>query len=272
MILAVAILDQAGRQLGGFLPRLGGALLLLVGGLVLAALFGRVVRRSLEKVGLDRLAERWGVPPILERAGLGASLARLFGLAVRITITVVSVFAALSLLGLQFLSESLNAGVLFLPKLLLGGLLLLAGLVIAAFVRERAERTSVQLDLPIAIGPIVQGLVIAIFAITAAAQVTVSIALLMVILAIGLGALAATLTLAFGLGTREIARALSSARYTRAAYRPGQTIRVNGMRGRIERLEATAAILSADGETIRVPNHVLVEEVVVIEEGAEPGA
>jgi small-conductance mechanosensitive channel len=270
MTLAVAILDQAGRQLGGFLPRLGGALFLLIAGLIASRLIGRIVRRSLERLGLDQLAERWGVPAILERAGLGPSLSRIVGVALRITIAAVAVFAALSLLGLQFLSESLNAAVLFLPKVLLGAALLLLGLVLGAFVRERVERTSAQLDLPIAIGPIVQAVVVAIFAITAAAQVTVSIALLMVILAIVLGAVAATLTLAFGLGTRDLARALSSARYTRAAYRPGQTIRVGGMRGRIERLEATAAVLSAEGETIRVPNHLLVHDVVVIEEPTEP--
>jgi small-conductance mechanosensitive channel len=266
MTSAVTILDQAARQLGGFLPRLGGALFLLVAGLLVAWLLGRIVRRGLQSAGLDHLAERWGVPEILERAGLGPSLARLVGLAVRITVTVVTVFAALSLLGLQFLSESLNQGVLFLPKLLLGLGLLLTGLVVAAFARERAERTGAQLDLPIAVGPIVQGVVIAIFAITAAAQVTVSIALLMVILAIGLGAVAATLTIAFGLGTRDIARALSSARYARAAYRPGQTIRVGDVRGTIERLEPTATVLRTGTETIRVPNHLLVEEVVVIED------
>lgn len=266
MTPAITILDQAARQLGGFLPRLGGALFLLVAGLFLAWLLGRIVRRGLQGAGLDDLVERWGVPEILERAGLGRSLARLAGLAVRITVTVVTIFAALSLLGLQFLSQSLNQGVLFLPKLLLGLGLLLAGLVVAALARDRVERTSAQLDLPIAIGPIVQGVVIAIFAITAAAQVTVSIALLMVILAIALGGIMATLTLAFGLGTREIARALSSGRYARAAYRPGQTIRVGDVRGTVERLEPTAMVLRAGRETIRVPNHVLVEQVVVIED------
>jgi len=117
MILAT-VLDQAGDQFGGFLPRVGGVLLLLVVGLILVRILARIVRRALQMAGLDSTADRLGFADVLERAGLGRSLAHVIAVAVRIFLTVVVVFAALSLLGMQFLSQSLNEGVLFLPKLL----------------------------------------------------------------------------------------------------------------------------------------------------------
>ena len=40
--LAITLLDNAQESLGGFLPRLGGALLLLLVGLLVAALVGRL--------------------------------------------------------------------------------------------------------------------------------------------------------------------------------------------------------------------------------------
>jgi len=46
MILAT-VLDQAGDQLGGFIPRLGGALLLLLVGIVVARLVARLLGRGL---------------------------------------------------------------------------------------------------------------------------------------------------------------------------------------------------------------------------------
>ncbi|MGI8659981.1 MAG: mechanosensitive ion channel family protein [Thermoleophilaceae bacterium] len=48
-LLAVTVLDGAGEALGGFLPRLGGALVLLVAGLLVARLAGRLVRGGLER-------------------------------------------------------------------------------------------------------------------------------------------------------------------------------------------------------------------------------
>ena len=248
------VLDEAGNQLGGFIPRLGGALFLLLVGIVIARLLARLLRRALRMAGLDSASERWGVADVLARAGLGRSLAHVLAVALRVSITVVVVFAALSLLGLQFLSQSLNEGVLFLPK------------VLAAFVRERVDRTSTQWDLPIPLGPLFQGVVLAIFVITAAAQLTISIALLMVLVAIVLAAAAAPFAIAFGLGGRDVARALSAGRYVRASFEEGQTIRIDGVRGSIERIEPSATVLRTPSERIRVPNHVLISETVVIEE------
>jgi small-conductance mechanosensitive channel len=268
MILAT-ILDQAGDQLGGFLPRLGGALLLLLIGVLLARLFARLLRRGLRMAGLDSTADSWGVADVLDRAGLGRSLAHVLAVAVRISLTVVVVFAALSLLGLQFLSRSLNEGVLFLPKVLAALALVLIGVVLAAFVRERVDRTATQWDLPIPLGPVFQGVVLAIFIITAAAQLTISIALLMVLVAVLLAAVAAPFALAFGLGGRDVARSLSAGRYVRTAFSEGQVIRVDGIRGTVERIEPSATVLRTDTERIRVPNHVLIGQTVVIEEPDE---
>jgi small-conductance mechanosensitive channel len=267
------ILDEAGTQLGGFIPRLGGALLLLVVGIIVARVVARLLRRGLRMAGLDSTAERYGVADVLERAGLGRSLAHVLAVAVRISLTVVVVFAALSLLGLQFLSRSLNEGVLFLPKVLAALALVLIGVVLAAFVRDRVDRTATQWDLPIPIGPVAQGVVLAIFIITAAAQLTISIALLMVLVAILLAAAAAPFALAFGLGGRDVARSLSAGRYVRAAFDEGQVIRVDDIRGRVERIEPSATVLRSGTETIRVPNHVLIDRTVVIEdEGGEDAA
>jgi small-conductance mechanosensitive channel len=260
------ILDQAGNQLGGFIPRFGGALLLLVVGIVVAHVVARFVRRGLRMAGLDSASERYGVADVLERAGLGRSLSHVVAIAVRITITVVVVFAAVSLLGLQFLSQSLNEGVLFLPKVLAALALLLVGVVLAAFVRERVDRTATQWDLPVPLGPVFQVVVLAIFIITAAAQLTISIALLMVLVALVLAAAAAPFAIAFGLGGRDVARSLSAGRYVRASFEEGQTIRIDSVRGSIERIEPSATVLRTPTERIRVPNHVLISETVVIEE------
>ena len=262
------VLDEAGNQLGGFIPRIGGALLLLVVGIILAWVVARLLRRGLRMAGLDSTAERYGVADVLERAGLGRSLSHVLAVAVRISLTVVVVFAALSLLGLQFLSRSLNEGVLFLPKVLAALALVLIGVVLAAFVRDRVDRTATQWDLPIPIGPVAQGVVLAIFIITAAAQLTISIALLMVLVAILLAAAAAPFALAFGLGGRDVARSLSAGRYVRAAFDEGQVIRVDDIRGRVERIEPSATVLRSGTETIRVPNHVLIDRTVVIEDAA----
>ncbi len=270
-MMATAVLERAGDQLGDFLPRFGGALLLLIAGLILAAVLGRLVRSALTRLGLDRLVERWGVPDTLALAGLGRSPSGLIGIAVRISITVIAIFGSLSLLGLRFLSDSLNEGIIYIPRLLTGILLVFVGIVLGAQVRAWAERTSAQVDFPVAIGPIAQGLVIAVFGLCAAAQIGVALAPLTAIFGIVLVAVAVTLALAFGLGSREIARALTATRYARADFTAGDTIRLGELRGTIEQIDSAATTLRSGNERIRIPNHLLIEGVVIVESSDPTG-
>ena len=263
---AVTLLEDAQEELGGFLPRLGGALVLLIVGLLVAALLGRLARRALEGVGVDTLAERWGVARVLERAGLGRSLSKLLGRVLRIALSLVVIFAALSLTGLQFLSDALNEAVLFLPNVLAAGALLLAGVVLGGLAREWVDRVAYQMDLPVPLGRIAQVAVIAVFAITAAAQVAVSTAILMVLVALLLATAGSTFALAFGLGGRDIARELNAGRYLRTAYQTGQVISFGDVRGRIESIETAATVLRTEEGTVRVPNNMLLGSVVTVHE------
>jgi len=79
VMAATTILGRAGETLGVFLPRLAGALALLVIGVLVALVVGGVVTRALRGLGVDDLAERGGVHDVLARAGLGRSLAAVLG-------------------------------------------------------------------------------------------------------------------------------------------------------------------------------------------------
>jgi small-conductance mechanosensitive channel len=260
-----SVLNRAADAVGAFLPRLGGALALLIIGLLLTRLLTRLLIKALQAAGVDRLADRWRIHDVLDSAGLGRSLARVIGIAVRIAVSIVVVFAALSLLGLQFLSQSLNQGVLALPKLMIAAALILAGVVLAGFARERVDRLTYQLDLPIPLGAFAHATVLAIFFIAAAAQLAISALALLILLAILLAGAAATVALAFGLGGRDVARALSAGRYVRSDYAVGQEIAIGEVRGRITAIEGTSTVLdTGQGRRVRIPNHMLMEMIVTV--------
>jgi small-conductance mechanosensitive channel len=264
------VLDRAGDTVGDFLPQLAGALLLLVLGLLIAWMLGRLTRRALTAAGLDELAARWRVDETLARARLGRSLARLAGAAVRITVSIVVVFAALTLLGLEPLSQSLNEAVLFLPNLLVASALVLAGVVLAGLARERVDRLSYQMDFAVPLGQLAQVSVLAVFGLMALAQLKVSAGILFAVVVILLAAAAATFALAFGLGGREVAKALNAGRFVRGAFNVGQTISVGGVRGEIISIDPEATVIGTAEGSVRVPNHLLVESVVTVHAPRRP--
>jgi small-conductance mechanosensitive channel len=272
--LAATIIDRAEETLGESLPRIGGALLLLVLGLVAAWLLGRLTTSALRAVEIDSLAERFGVHDVFERVGLERSLARLLGRVVRVMVAIVVVIAAVTLVGLGALSTSLNEAVLFLPKLLVALALVLIGVIVAEFVRDRIDLVADQMALGVPLGRAVQAVVLALFVLTGLALLGIPTEILTAMIGVVILAAALTLSLAFGLGSRDVARQLSAGRYVGAAFAIGQTISIDDVSGEIVALETAATVLrTADGRIVRVPNHLLLESIVTVQrpEGSPSG-
>ena len=65
---------------------------------------------------------------------------------------------------------------------------------------------------------------------------------------------------------------LAAGRYVNGAFEVGETISFGDVIGRITAIDPTATLLdTADGQTIRVPNQLLLEPVVIRRRTSEPG-
>lgn len=264
-LFAASVLERAGETLGDYLPRLGGALAVLVVGLLIVRLLARGLRGLLARAGVDRIAERAGVHDVLARAGLPPSLSRVAEVAVRVALTVVVFLAALSLLGLDQLNDAINQAVLFLPKVLAALALVLAGAVLGSLARERVERTAYQMDLRGPLGPAAQWFVMGVFWILALAELGIPTSILTVLAAVAAAGVALTGALAFGLGGRELARDMSAGRYVGSAFSVGQEITIRGHRGQIVAIEGASTVLdTANGASVRIPNHLFLESDVLV--------
>ena len=77
--MMAAVIQRAGDQLGDFLPRLAGALILLVIGLLAAIVLGRITRRLLVRGGLDRFPSAPAPASCWPRPGSGRRSRRSWG-------------------------------------------------------------------------------------------------------------------------------------------------------------------------------------------------
>ena len=263
--------DQLAESLVAYLPRVVSALALLVVGFVVIRILVRVLKRVLIARNVDAAAERLGAHDVLERVGLDPSLVNVITRATRLFLSIALLLSALAVLGPEPLQASLGVGVLFLPRLLLAIVLVIVGVVLGAVTKTAMERATYRLGLRGPLDEIAQAAVIVIFVIMAAAALGVPSNLLVALVIVVLGGMALTLALAFGSGSREVAREVTAGRYVAQSFEVGQSVGVAGVRGRIRAFEATSTVLEDEGgRTVRVPNHVLIDSVVIVEEPAEP--
>lgn len=270
-VFPMSLVNTMLEEVGAFVPRLAASLVVLVVGVIVARVVARVIRIGLGTAGLDRMAERWGVSDALERVGMGRSLTAVVAGLVRAIILFVVALIAVSVLGLPALEQSMNEAILFIPRLVVAMAIMMAGLVAANAVRDRVDRLSRQMDLGASLGIIAMVGVLAIAAIVAAAQVGIPTEFLVMLATTVVAGVVLTVALSIGLGTRHVVGQLAAGRYLGDQLRPGLRVRVGEAEGEIVSTKGPATTLRTDdGRLVRVPNRVMLESLVTMDEPPPP--
>ncbi|HVJ59266.1 MAG TPA: hypothetical protein VM528_01770 [Burkholderiaceae bacterium] len=197
-------------QIGQFLPRLGVALGILVGGWLIAKTVRFAVSRGLRAINFQVLTERAGVDRFLRDGGIAADGIAIFaGLAYWLTL-LLALLVAFNSLGLNYATELVRQVVLFVPKVFVALLVIAFGAYFARFVRDSVNaylRNAGVSDADL-LGHIAQYAIVGFVLLIAIDQLDFGGGLVQTTFLIVLGGIVFALALAFGLGGRERAAAL----------------------------------------------------------------
>lgn len=192
------------------LPALVAMLLVLVGTAVLAGAVRVLLRRLLERVGLDRRAREWGLASG-RGPGPHRQLSSLVARAAAWFVVLAGVAMALDVLGATTPTALGTALLAFLPRLLVGILVLLVGLGAARFLERSVLIGAVNRQLQEArfLALATKWLVLVLAAAMALEHLGVGGGLATLAFAIVLGGVMLAVALAIGLGAKDaVARAL----------------------------------------------------------------
>ncbi|WAE54702.1 mechanosensitive ion channel family protein [Stutzerimonas frequens] len=250
-------------SVAAFIPRLFGAVVVVLLGFVVAKLLDTLLSKVLAKVGLDRLMAGTGLTKLLGRAGIRIPVSALIGKVVYWFVLLIFLVSAAESLGLERVSATLDMLALYVPKVFGAALVLLAGVLLAqllsGLVRGAAE--GVGLDYANGLARMAQGLVIIISISVAIGQLEVKTELLNYVIAIVLITVGLAVALALGLGSRELVSQILAGIYVRELYEVGQKVRLADMEGQIEEIGTVKTLLlTDDGELMSVANKVLLEQ------------
>lgn len=203
----------------GFLPALVGAILILVLGWIIAGLLAGLVERVLKTVGFERAASTTGISSFIQRSGSSWTASAIVAEIVKWFIRLIAIQAAASVLGLNQISQIINAILLWLPNLVVAIAIIVIGALIARFVAGLVRGTTDQMGFSNAelLGNVAYYAIL-VFAVVAAvdqlgiAETVVNTLLIGLVATVALAA-----GLAFGLGGQQTA-----ARITEGWYESGR--------------------------------------------------
>ncbi|GAB7019106.1 hypothetical protein [Halostagnicola sp. A-GB9-2] len=123
-----------------FLPRLVGAVVILLIGWVIGRLAAGVVRRLADGVELDRMVLETPLGRIL--GGTERAVSSAFGKLAKWFVYALAILAAANALAIPTLSEWISTAVSYLPAFIAGLLVIVLGFVVADFIGDVIERTQ----------------------------------------------------------------------------------------------------------------------------------
>lgn len=135
-----SMVENTLREIIAFLPRLVGALLILLIGWIIGAALGKLVRELVDRVELDRMVLDTPLGRIL--GGTESAVSKAFGKITKWFVIALAVLAAANVLAIELLSEWIQTAVSYLPAFIAGLLVIIIGFVVADFIGDAIARTK----------------------------------------------------------------------------------------------------------------------------------
>lgn len=203
------------KRVGLVLPKLLALLSFILLGVIVGLAIKAVLQRLLKAVRLDVLSEKWGLQAALAKAGFKQPLSQVVGRLAFWTVFVLFVFMGVDALDLPATAGLMGKILGFLPSVVAAGFLLLVGVLLGNFFAEATLIATVNAQIQEArfIANFVRW---GIFLLTAAMVLTqLGIAKEIVVAAFSIlfGGVVLALSIAVGLGGRNIARDMLERRW-----------------------------------------------------------
>lgn len=265
----VGLLVQFGNTLVEHSPRILGALLFLLVGWYLARFASTATKRLLRSFNAvlhRRWHSRFGTDARLSPTVIGTSAA-----IIRWTLIFFVLVGASRILGLEILSVWLGQAADQLPSVIAGGIIVFVGVVLSRFARDIVDialRPTAGTQ-AVVFGRLTQVMVVAVALVMGVGQAGIDTTLLVSIVTILLAGLFGGMSIAFGLGAKDLVANVIGIHHARNLFVVGQVVRVGDYQGEITRLTPTMTILNTPEGRVTVPGAIFQREAVLLADAPE---
>lgn len=262
-------------QFADFVPRLIGAIIILLIGIGFARLVAFIARRVLGQVGLDKVGKRLNEINIIKQLNTEIKLSEIVAKVLYYFILLVFIKAATEKLGVTAITETVASLIDFIPKLIAAAIILQVGVLLADLLREAV--LSICKSFNIASGRLLSMIVFAFFliitVISALGQAGINTEILESSFSLIIGGIIFAFAIGYGIASRDLMANVISSFYTKNKYKEGQIIQVDDAKGEIIKVDSTSLTLRTGDTTTVIPLQLLqTKKVEVFEKPIDPSS
>lgn len=206
----IASMESLWSKLLGFIPSLLGAILILIIGLIIASILGKLTKKLIKFARIDSLVEKTGLKEEMERLGIKLTFAGVMAWLVKWFFIIVTFIAVVDILNIRQLTTFLEKLVLYIPNIIVAVIIITLGFIIGKILKTGAKnslmRMSIKEKLAYFLGSLAKWAVLVFSFMAALVQLGIATSLIQILFTGLILMLAVAGGLAFGLGGRDHAK------------------------------------------------------------------
>ena len=264
--LIIQSLTSMGEKIMTTIPNIIGAIIVLVLGWIITKIVVYLLKRVFKFAKIDLLSEKINDLKLFVKSEISIPITKAIMVFVKWIMFLVFLIIAADIMNWTIVSQEIGNLLRYLPKLFSAIALFMIGIYIARFVKKAIQGFYESFDLAGSkiISSIVFYIIAIIISITALNQADIDTTVVTNNVTIILGAFLLAISIAFGLGSKEVVGDLLRTFYTRKNYELGDHIKLEGIEGTVEAIDNISMTLSTTKGKLILPIKDVVESKVEI--------
>ena len=251
----------------GTIPSILGAVIVLLIAWLLARLVSGGFERLLRTVKFDILAERLQLTEFLQQMGVQMSPSALIGRFIYWIFVLLIIASAAETLNWILVSELIQKFLSYLPKLVTGIVVFIAGAYLASLARDfiRSATGSLGISTGRILSSVLYYLLFIMVVLTAMEQASIDTRILSTNLLIIIGAIMLAAAISYGFASRDVLANILAGFFNRRTFQKGMVIEIDGIQGMIVEMSNVAVTIQvSENERVVIPSHQLMTSKVKI--------
>ena len=258
--LFISVVTDLTQDLIQILPQIVGAVLLLIGGWIVARLARALSIRLIK--GIGRISVLVRITNTESGPNIGENTVTVVGNVIFWIVILFFLTSATSLLGMSMFADWLSQLVSHLPNIISGVLIICVGIIFSNLANQAISSAAMNISPSqrVALARVAQFFIMVMLVLIGVDQIGIDITAIITVVAVVIGALLAGLAIAFGIGARTLVSNLIGVRYLRRDYKVGEKIRIGDYEGTILELSSVSVVIASDQGRITIPASLFSEQ------------
>jgi len=234
-----------GRDIASALPKIIGALIILVIGWLVTKIVLFVLGKVLKLAKMDRLSDKINEMDLFGKGGFKLDIIKIVLGFVKWLLLLVFLIVAADILSWEIISTEIGNLLRYLPRLFSALALMMIGLYVGNFVKNTVKKLfeSLEFSGSNVVSNLLFYIIVIFISITALNQAGIDTTIITNNITMILGAFLLAFAIGVGLGSRDIITDLLRSFYTRRTYAVGDKVVIGDLAGSIEAIENNSVTL-----------------------------